>query len=49
MLGAQVFGCLMNVLTRLLEIEGNKGKGLHPFQILFARMGITMILASSYM
>jgi drug/metabolite transporter (DMT)-like permease len=49
MLLGQVFGTLMNVTTRLLEIEGNKGKGLHPFQILFARMGITFILASTYM
>ncbi|KAK5129623.1 hypothetical protein LTR08_003022 [Meristemomyces frigidus] len=46
---AQVFGTLMNVTTRLLEIEGNKGKGLHPFQILFARMSITVALASGYM
>jgi len=49
MLLAQIFGTLMNVTTRLLEIEGNKGAGLHPFQILFVRMGITFILASSYM
>ncbi|KAL9097254.1 MAG: hypothetical protein Q9165_000681 [Trypethelium subeluteriae] len=49
MLFAQVFGVLMNVTTRLLEIEGNEGKGLHPFQILFARMFITLILSSSYM
>jgi len=49
MLLAQVFGTLMNVTTRLLEIEGNKGKGLHPFQILFARMGITFVLATGYM
>lgn len=49
MLMGQVFGTLMNVTTRLLEVEGNKGKGLHPFQILFARMGITFILASTYM
>jgi hypothetical protein len=34
---------------RLLELEGNNGKGFHPFQILFARMGITVILASLYM
>jgi hypothetical protein len=33
MLMAQVFGTLMNVTTRLLEIEGNKGKGLNPFQV----------------
>lgn len=30
---AQVFGCLMNVTTRLLEIEGNHGEGMHPFQV----------------
>lgn len=30
---AQVFGCLMNVTTRLLEIEGNHGAGMHPFQV----------------
>lgn len=39
----------MNVTTRLLEVEGNKGKGMHPFQILFARMSITCFLASTYM
>ena len=46
---AQVFGTLMNVTTRLLEVEGNDGKGMHPFQILFARMGITVVLSSVYM
>lgn len=30
---AQLFGTLMNVTTRMLEIEGNNGKGLHPFQV----------------
>lgn len=30
---AQVFGVLMNVTTRLLEIEGNNGQGMHPFQV----------------
>ena len=49
MLFAQIFGTLMNVTTRLLEVEGNKGKGLHPFQILFARIGITVVLAMGYM
>jgi len=49
MLLAQVFGVLMNVTTRLLEIEGNKGKGMHPVHILFVRMGITFFLASAYM
>jgi hypothetical protein len=30
---AQVFNCLMNVTIRILEIEGNHGKGFHPFQV----------------
>lgn len=30
---AQVFGTLMNVLTRMLELDGNNGKGMHPFQV----------------
>lgn len=30
---SQLFGTLMNVTTRLLEIEGNNGKGMHPFQV----------------
>ncbi|CAE7193647.1 hypothetical protein P3342_009478 [Pyrenophora teres f. teres] len=46
---AQMFGTLMNVTTRLLEMEGNNGRGYHPFQILFARMSITVICASLYM
>ncbi|KAF2704863.1 hypothetical protein K504DRAFT_461112 [Pleomassaria siparia CBS 279.74] len=46
---AQVFGTLMNVTTRILEMEGNNGQGYHPFQILFVRMGITVICASVYM
>ncbi|EMC97582.1 hypothetical protein BAUCODRAFT_40060, partial [Baudoinia panamericana UAMH 10762] len=49
MLLAQIFGTLMNVTTRLLEVEGNNGKGMHPYQILFARMGITFMLATGYM
>lgn len=46
---AQIFGTLMNVTTRLLETEGNGGQGMHPFHILFMRMGITFLLASLYM
>ncbi|KAF2273238.1 uncharacterized protein EI97DRAFT_461308 [Westerdykella ornata] len=46
---SQIFGTLMNVTTRLLEIEGNEGKGYDPFQILFARMSITVVCASIYM
>jgi hypothetical protein len=43
---SQFFGALMNVTTRLLELEG---KGMHPFQVLFIRMGITMVLCCGYM
>lgn len=63
---AQFFGTLMNVTTRMLEVEGNNGKGIfngsvgivadssigkgyHPFQILFARMTLTVLCASLYM
>lgn len=46
---SQFFGTLMNVTTRKLEIEGNNGKGYHPFQILFARMSITVVCSSWYM
>ncbi|GAM82942.1 hypothetical protein ANO11243_009280 [Dothideomycetidae sp. 11243] len=49
MLLAQVFGTAMNVTTRFLEVQGNKGKGMDPFQVLFARMGITVVLATAYM
>ena len=43
---SQAFGSLMNVTTRLLELEAD---GLSPFQILFARQGITTILCCLYM
>jgi len=43
---SQFFGALMNVATRLLELDG---KGMHPFQVLFVRMGVTMILCCVYM
>ena len=36
----------MNVSTRLLELEG---EGMHPFQILFARMGLTLIFCCAWM
>lgn len=36
----------MNVTTRLLELEG---EGMHPFQILFARQGLTTIFCSLWM
>ncbi|KAJ9310020.1 hypothetical protein DTO217A2_306 [Paecilomyces variotii] len=46
---SQFFGASMNVMTRLLEIDGAHGKGMDPFQILFARMSITAIASYAYM
>lgn len=43
---SQLFGALMNVTTRLLELEG---EGMHPFQILFARQGLTTIFCTAWM
>lgn len=43
---SQLFGALMNVTTRLLELEGD---GMQPFQILFWRMSITAFLCCTYM
>lgn len=30
---SQLFGTMMNVTTRLLEMDGNHGPGMHPFQV----------------
>lgn len=54
---AQLFGALMNLSARLLELSGEgeggqekEGKaGMHPFQILFARMFLTSLLSLLYM
>jgi hypothetical protein len=43
---SQLFGALMNVTTRLLELEG---EGMHPFQILFARMSLTLVFCCAWM
>jgi hypothetical protein len=43
---SQLFGALMNVTTRLLELEGD---GMHPLQILFARMSLTMMFCVAWM
>lgn len=43
---SQFFGATMNVTTRLLELEGD---GMHPFQILFTRFSITVVLCCAYM
>lgn len=36
----------MNATTRVLELEGD---GMHPFQILFARQGLTAIFCTAWM
>ncbi|KAJ5893834.1 hypothetical protein N7495_005525 [Penicillium taxi] len=41
---AQVFAASMNVMTQVLEIQS----GMHPFQILFARMSITAVASYLY-
>ncbi|KAE8414027.1 hypothetical protein BDV36DRAFT_266738 [Aspergillus pseudocaelatus] len=46
---AQFFGASMNVMTQILERKGRNGEGFHPFQILFARMSITVIVSYLYM
>jgi hypothetical protein len=43
---SQLFGALMNLTARLLELEGD---GMHPFQVLFARQGLTTICCCVYM
>ncbi|KAL9629420.1 MAG: hypothetical protein Q9164_006888, partial [Protoblastenia rupestris] len=45
---AQLFGVMMNVTTRLLEMNGKHGPGMHPFEILFARMTGTLVLSGTY-
>lgn len=45
---SQMFGCVMNIATRLLEIPGSHGEPMHPFQILFARQSITVLITTSY-
>lgn len=42
---AQLFGALMNLFARLLELDG---EGMHPFQILFARMSLTTLFSVLY-
>ncbi|PLB35902.1 DMT family transporter [Aspergillus candidus] len=46
---SQFFGASMNVMTQVLEWKGKNGEGLHPFQILFARMSITVVVSYLYM
>ncbi|KAK3392366.1 hypothetical protein B0T20DRAFT_360928 [Sordaria brevicollis] len=48
---AQLFGALMNLSARLLELSDSSEQkgGMHPFQILFARMSLTSLLSLLYM
>ncbi|KAH6666471.1 putative AAA family ATPase pontin [Plectosphaerella plurivora] len=43
---SQLFGALMNLSARLLELEGD---GMHPFQVLLARQSLTMLCCVVYM
>jgi hypothetical protein len=43
---SQIFSALMNVATRLLELEGD---GMDPLQILFVRMLITSVFCCAWM
>ncbi|KAI1766850.1 hypothetical protein GGR53DRAFT_181432 [Hypoxylon sp. FL1150] len=45
MFAAQFFGALMNLTARLLEVEEDS---LHPMQLLFARMTITLVGSTCY-
>lgn len=45
---SQMFGSLMNIATRLLETPGSHGEPMHPFQILFARQSITVMITTCY-
>lgn len=42
---AQFFGAVMNLSARLLELDG---RGMNPFQILFARMSLTTLFSCIY-
>jgi drug/metabolite transporter (DMT)-like permease len=42
---AQLFGALMNLSARLLELDG---EGMNPLQILFARMSLTTLFSCIY-
>ncbi|KAL4759613.1 DMT family transporter [Aspergillus foveolatus] len=46
---SQFFGASMNCMTKELELNGRNGEGFKPFQILFARMSITVTASYLYM
>ncbi|KAK0389705.1 hypothetical protein NLU13_3278 [Sarocladium strictum] len=43
---SQMFGALMNMTARLLELEGD---GMHPLQVLLIRQALTSLACSLYM
>ncbi|OAA59449.1 Drug/metabolite transporter [Cordyceps fumosorosea ARSEF 2679] len=43
---AQLFGSLMNLTARIMELEGD---GMHPVQLLFYRQGLSAVGCSIYM
>ncbi|KAG5941030.1 hypothetical protein E4U59_001980 [Claviceps monticola] len=43
---SQLFGALMNMSARLLELEGD---GMHPIQMLLLRQGVTSVFCLLYM
>lgn len=45
---SQMFGCTMNIATRMLETPGAHGEPMHPFQILFVRQSITASITTCY-
>ncbi|KAI8625864.1 hypothetical protein F5Y19DRAFT_239690 [Xylariaceae sp. FL1651] len=45
---SQLFGALMNLCARLLELGEVDGKKLHPMQLLFWRMALTSLACTLY-
>lgn len=43
---SQLFGALMNLSARLLELDGD---GIHPLQVLLLRQGLTVVCCCVYM
>ncbi|KAL6801905.1 hypothetical protein J3E68DRAFT_434915 [Trichoderma sp. SZMC 28012] len=43
---SQLFGALMNLSARLLELDGD---GIHPVQVLLLRQGLTVVCCFAYM
>lgn len=39
---SQFFGASMNVMTQYLEIDGERGAGMDPFQVLLTALNIVL-------